>query len=56
MIIKVENSNKLHGIKLARGTPLISYLLYADNIIIFLKANFQEVTFIKGIFDKYYSW
>jgi hypothetical protein len=38
LFLKEEQLGNLHGIKIARNSPPISHLLFADDIIIFSKA------------------
>lgn len=42
LITKKHDEGKLHGYKVKRSSPLISYLLFADNNFIFCKATLTE--------------
>lgn len=53
-IIKKEvPDSKIHGIKIALRAPMISNLLFADNSLIFARANPQEADKILEILHKY---
>lgn len=54
MISQAKTLNSLHGVKISRNHPLISQLLYANDIILFLWENLSEVTTLKQILDNYY--
>jgi hypothetical protein len=43
----------LHGIKIARSSPLIFHLLFADDVLIFSKANTVEASGILHCLSNY---
>ncbi|XP_019170430.1 PREDICTED: uncharacterized protein LOC109165997 [Ipomoea nil] len=43
----------LHGVRVARGAPPISHLLFADDCFLFLRANSEESTHMKQVLDLY---
>lgn len=53
LIRKAEERGLLHGIKICRGAPIISHMLFTDDSIIFCKATKSECTVLKDIFKIY---
>ena len=41
------------GVKMNRGGPDISHVMYADDIMLFSKANVREVEVLNGCLEKY---
>lgn len=39
LIAKAKNDNRMHGIKIARQAPPITHLLFADDLMVFFRAN-----------------
>ena len=56
LIKREESLGLLHGIKMARMCPPISHLLFADDVIIFSKANTCEAGVILKCLNTYSSW
>lgn len=56
MLHKWESDNKFHGVKLGRLSPLINHLMFADDIIIFFRANVDEVRNIQRCLHLYCKW
>jgi hypothetical protein len=56
ILLKEENMGGIHGIKIARWSPSISHLLFADNVMIFSKANREEATVILRSLNIYAQW
>lgn len=56
LILAAEGTGFLHGVKVSRSAPSISHLLFADDIMIFSRANRQEVAVIGEILSKYSRW
>lgn len=50
MITRAEMDN-IHGIKISRGSPLITHIMFADNLIIFCKANERDALEVKKVLD-----
>ena len=53
MITKPYYSNKIHGLSIARGDPIISHLFSADDSLIFARANVREAGVIRDILQRY---
>ncbi|XP_019177860.1 PREDICTED: uncharacterized protein LOC109173056 [Ipomoea nil] len=43
----------IHGVRVARGAPTITHLFFADDSLLFFRANQQETMKIKGCLDLY---
>jgi hypothetical protein len=54
--LKEENMVGIHGIKIARLSPYISHLLFADDVMIFCKANREEAAVILRSLNTYAQW
>lgn len=53
-IVNIEKSNeKLKGIKVAKGSPAVPHLIYANNILITTKADIKGAEAIKGVFKQF---
>lgn len=50
---RAELSGLIHGIKVSRATPFIHHLLFADDLLIFSRANAREAVGIQSILDQY---
>ncbi|XP_031120802.1 uncharacterized protein LOC116024038 [Ipomoea triloba] len=50
---KVEREGLIHGCRVARGAPSISHLFFADDSLLFFKANSQEAGVIKHCLEVY---
>jgi hypothetical protein len=56
LIAREENLGLMHGIKMARNCPPISHLLFADDVIIFSRANVNEAEVVLNCLNTYSSW
>jgi hypothetical protein len=56
LMAREENLGLLYGIKMARSCPPISHLLFADDVLIFSKANVSEAGVILNCLSTYSSW
>jgi hypothetical protein len=56
LIAREENLGLMHRIKIARTCPPISHLLFADDVIIFSRANMNEVGVVLNCLKTYSSW
>lgn len=53
MLSDAEERGKIHGIRVARRAPAVSHLLFADDALLFFKANKQEAKAIKDCLGVY---
>ncbi|XP_021743457.1 uncharacterized protein LOC110709547 [Chenopodium quinoa] len=53
MISKVASDNLIHGVKVCRDTPRVSHLFFADDSILFEKANLHDFSKIADIISSY---
>ncbi|KAH9656150.1 reverse transcriptase domain-containing protein [Citrus sinensis] len=53
LIRKNERAGLLHGVKVARGAPVVSHLFFADDCFLFFKATNSEAHVIKRILGVY---
>lgn len=53
LLLNAEERGKIHGIRVARGAPTVSHLLFADDSLLFFKANNQEASLIKHCLREY---
>lgn len=56
MLAKEEQLNHFKGIKISRTSPSISHLLYADDLVIFCRANTDDATCINEVINKFSVW
>ncbi|KAH7514410.1 hypothetical protein FEM48_Zijuj11G0086700 [Ziziphus jujuba var. spinosa] len=56
LLLKEEDQDRLHGIKVDRNAPAISHLMYADDLIISCRANHRDATIIKECLSYFCSW
>ncbi|KAL9667168.1 hypothetical protein QQ045_001517 [Rhodiola kirilowii] len=50
---EMQNMNKIQGVKICRGAPEISHLLFADDSMIFLKADIRNAQNLKQVLKEY---
>ncbi|MCI09798.1 ribonuclease H protein, partial [Trifolium medium] len=53
LLKKAVLAKKIHGIQIARTAPRISHLLFADDSLLFARANAQEGDCILGVLQQY---
>ncbi|XP_059446685.1 uncharacterized protein LOC132178252 [Corylus avellana] len=56
LLFREESIGNIRGMKIARRSPAIHHLLFADDLLIFGKASLLEANSIKSCLDKYCSW
>jgi hypothetical protein len=56
LLLKEERSGNIKGMRIARNSPAINHLLFADDLLIFGKATLLEASSIKSCLDKYCAW
>ncbi|CAN1745807.1 LINE-1 retrotransposable element ORF2 protein [Linum perenne] len=53
MIRRESDLGHIHGVRVCRGAPLVSHLLFADDSFFFFRAEFEEARRMRLLFDKY---
>jgi hypothetical protein len=53
MSIYKQNHSLIQGIAIAQTAPKVTHLFFADDSIIFCKANKEEVSQLKAVFEDY---
>lgn len=53
LIARHEQLDRIHGMSICRGAPIISHLLFADDNFLFLQDSFQECWHLKQISRSY---
>lgn len=56
LLCSAKLQRSLHGTKVTWARPSISHLLFADDLIIFCRANIKEATIINGVLELYPRW
>jgi hypothetical protein len=54
MLTDKQDQGLINGLVIAQTAPKISHLFFADDNIIFCKANEEEATQLKAVFEEYY--
>lgn len=53
LLRKYESMKRLHGVKVARGAPCISHMLFVDDSYVFCKASTSEANSLNEILNKF---
>lgn len=56
LLCKVEANGDLHGIKISRGSPPISNLIFVDDLTVFCRVNMNEADVLLECLNKYRTW
>jgi hypothetical protein len=56
LLFKEESIGNIKDLKISRNNPTINHLLFADDLLIFGKANLKEASSIKTYLEKYCLW
>ena len=56
LLIKEDLAGNLHGIKISRNSPLVSYLLFVDDLMVFSKGTANEASCIMSCISNFSSW
>ncbi|CAN1744284.1 Putative ribonuclease H protein At1g65750 [Linum perenne] len=55
IIRQATDRGHLHGVRVCRGAPLVSHLLFADDSFFFFRAEIEEARRMRQLFDQYAS-
>lgn len=55
-LAKAESEGRISGVKIARTSPHITRLMYADDWLIYYKADISETLAVKECLDQYCKW
>ncbi|XP_019163496.1 PREDICTED: uncharacterized protein LOC109159839 [Ipomoea nil] len=53
LLQQAEERGDIHGVRVARGVPAITHLFFADDSLLFFRANPQEASRVKNCLDLY---
>jgi exonuclease III len=53
LITNAQNSKLIHGVKIAPSAPEITHLFFADDSLMFCRANKEEATHMKALINSY---
>lgn len=53
LLKKLEARGEIHGIKVCRGAPLLTHLLFVDDCFLFCRANEKEAQALSEALKKY---
>lgn len=56
LLAKAEEIGSISGIKIARTSPKITHLMYADDVLIYGKANDKEAEAVRDVLLQYSNW
>lgn len=56
LLMKEELDGNLHGIKVARNSPTISNLMYADDLLVMSRVGQSEAKAFQKCFEVYCGW
>ena len=53
LLAKAQEEGRLHGVSICRRAPAISHLLFADDSLLFCRANQEEVQVVSKVLQTY---
>lgn len=56
LLSRVADEGKISGVKVFRLNPKITHLMYADDLVIYCKANTLEATEVTNCLQTYCNW
>lgn len=56
LIQREESWGNIHGIRIARNAPLVSNIFFADDLMLFCRANSHEVQHLQTCLSTFSSW
>lgn len=54
LLLKMQQQGLIEGVKVARNSPAINHLLFADDAYIFLQVNVHSCRKVREVLDKFY--
>lgn len=56
LMMKEERHGRMRGIKLCRGALAVSHILFANGLLLFVRATLQESLAVESCLGKYMNW
>lgn len=56
LLAREEVVGRLNGVKVSRSSPKITYLMYADDLVIYCQAKLEEAVVVKRCLQHYSDW
>lgn len=56
IINRALSLRRIKGVEVSRGSPEISHLMYADDVVLFYKASLREVLAMIKCLGKHFEW
>lgn len=54
--MRAEVNGKISGVKISRGSPRITHVMYADDLVIYCKASEEEALEVISCLNLYCEW
>lgn len=56
MLAKAEDMGTINGVKVSQSSPIITHLMYVNDLVIYCQAKEEEAETIKNILPQYGEW
>lgn len=56
LLAQAEQDGRLHGVKISRESPSISHFMYADDLVIFSRADDKDAKTVFECVNQFTSW
>lgn len=53
MLANAEQEQRIKGVKVSRNSPMVTHLMYADDVVIYCRANSNEAAIVRCILQEY---